>query len=64
MFSSPHSHDAMRRLLTAAVGVLPKREIPSSVKEVSTRRIAAGPNGKSKSIAAGSNFDDKGTIRT
>lgn len=64
MFSSPHSHDAMRRLLTAAVGVLPKSENPASMSEVSTRRMTARPHGESKSIAKGSNLDDKGSIRT
>ncbi len=64
MFSSPHSHDAMRRLLKAAVGVMPKHEMPVSVSDVSSRRIVSGPHGDSKSIATGSNLDDKGSLRT
>ena len=64
MFSSPHSHDAMRRLLKTAVGVLPKRDNPASFADGSTRRTLAVPNGDPKTIAPGPQSEDKGQIRT
>lgn len=64
MFSSHHSHDAMRRLLKAAVGVVPKSEIPATMPDGSPARTASGTPGETKSGANCSALDSKGPIRT
>lgn len=63
MFSSPHSHDAMRRLLKAAVGVSPKSQNPANVPDGSIRRRASGPPSVPKSVSPAVS-DSKGSIRT